>query len=69
MISSNTGNNIRFKIIAQNRGDELVIEIIGQGLHMQRNARELLKQPDVLRGFTAEDIAKIGLAAGMAIAA
>ena len=69
MTSFPQNHDIRFKIIAQNRGDELEIEIVGQGLHMKRTARELLKQPDILRGFAPEDIAAIGLAAGMMIAA
>jgi hypothetical protein len=56
-----------FKIVAQNRGDELVIEIVDRGLFMIRKARDILKDSTLLQGFSQEDASKIGLAAGMEI--
>jgi carbon storage regulator len=66
---NNENKTVRFKLVAQNRGDELVIEILDQGLLMIRSAREVIKNPELLYGFSPEDIARIGLAAGMELAA
>ncbi len=62
-------HSIRFKLIAQNRGDELVIEIVDKKLFMIRRARDIIKDRELLCGFSQEDAAHIGVAAGMAIAA
>jgi hypothetical protein len=60
--------SIRFKLTAQNRGDELVIEIIKQKLYMLRRARDIIRDAELLSGFSQEDVARIGFTAGMEIA-
>lgn len=66
-MEANNNCSILYKLIAQNRNDEMLIEIIDQKLFMIRTAREILKTPDLINGFSPEDASKIGVAAGMAV--
>jgi hypothetical protein len=59
---------VRFRLIANNRGDELVIKIIDQKLFMIRRARDIVQDAELLRGFSQEDAAHIGVTVGMEIA-
>jgi len=69
MTDSNPSKNnmIRYKLIAINRGDELVIEIIDQKLFMVRTAREVLKNPNLINGFSLEHAVMIGVVARIEI--
>jgi hypothetical protein len=66
-LSNSSSGSIRYKLIAQYRNDELLIEILGQGLFMRRTAREVMRTPELLSGLSSEHAAYIGLAAGMAL--
>lgn len=59
--------SIRYRLIAQYRHDELLLEILGQNLFMRRTAREVMRTPELLNGLSPEHAAYVGLAAGMAL--
>lgn len=66
VINENESNNaIRYKLIAQNRHGELIIEIIAQRLLMLKKAREIILDNELLQGFATVDSARIGVIAGM----
>jgi hypothetical protein len=69
MTITNNRTTVRYKLIAQNRGDQMVIEIVDQKLFMIRTAREILKDEKLVNGFSPEHAARIGIAAGMALVA
>ncbi len=54
----------RYYIIAQNRGDELIVGIEGSSYQLVKNARELLKNSDMLNGFSPKEAALIGVIVG-----
>jgi hypothetical protein len=63
-----TDIHVRYRLVAQNRGDKLVIEIVEQKLYMIKTACEILKMPGLINGFSLEHAAQIGFIAGMQIA-
>lgn len=58
----------RFKLIAQNRHDNLIIEVVGENIFLVKTAWEVISSPDLLHGLPREDLVIIAVAAGMAIA-
>jgi hypothetical protein len=66
--NKNFWNQIRYKLVATNRGGELVIEIIDQKLYFIKKAHELLKNTELLSEFSPRDVAIIGVTAGVEIA-
>lgn len=66
---SPTTATIRYKILAQHTNDLLIIEIIGHTQHLIKTAREILTDPCMLQGFSFDDVALIGVIAGMEIGA
>ena len=64
-VQNHNTNPARFKIVAQNRGDELVIEIADQKNFLIRKACDIVKDIEFLQNFSCADVARIGVIAGM----
>lgn len=54
-------NQIRYQLIAQHRGNRLIVNILGGGgLYFIRSAQQIFNNPDLLNGFSQEEAALIG---------
>lgn len=58
-MNKETQSNIRYRIYAQNRGDILIIEIIGTEFFISRKAHEILADSNFIQGFSQKEIAII----------
>jgi hypothetical protein len=61
----NIESPIRYRLLAHNSDDLLIIEIIGQPYHLRKKPHEILGEPQLLDGFSNTDAAMIGVIAGM----
>ena len=57
-------NQILYKIVAQYRGNKLIINIIGKGLQFMQSAQQIFNSPELLNGFSQEEAALIGYIVG-----
>jgi len=57
-------NQIRYQIIAQYRGNKLMVNILGKGLYFMRSANQIFNNPTLLNGFSQEEAALIGYIVG-----
>ena len=57
-------SQIRYQIIAQYRGNKLIVNILGKGLYFMRSAQQIFNSPDLLNGFSQEEAALIGYIVG-----
>lgn len=57
-------NQIRYEIIAQYRGNKLMVNILGRGLYFIRSAQQIFNSPAILNGFSQEEAALIGYIVG-----
>ena len=57
-------NQIRYQIIAQCRGDRLVVSILQKDLCFIKTARQIFNDPMLLGGFSQQEAALIGYIVG-----
>ncbi len=57
-------SEIRYQIIAQYRGNRLVVNILGKHLCFVGGARQIFSNPDLLSGFSQKEAALIGYIVG-----
>ncbi|MES2998081.1 MAG: hypothetical protein V4700_02035 [Pseudomonadota bacterium] len=57
-------NQIRYQIIAQYRGNRLMVNILGKNLYFMRSAHQIFNNPDLLNGFSQKEAALIGYIVG-----
>jgi hypothetical protein len=55
---------IRYQIVAQYRGNGLIVNILGKGLCFMSSARQIFNNTDLLSGFSQEEAALIGYIVG-----
>jgi hypothetical protein len=60
----NISEQTRYQIIAQNRNNTLLVNIIGQGLYFIRTADQIFSAPGLITGFSQEEAALIGYIVG-----
>lgn len=61
------GDNVRFKLHAENRDGTLIIRNLEQNNYFISTPVELVHNKNLLDGFSREDITLIGISAGIAI--
>lgn len=54
----------RYSLTAQDRDNQLTIEIIGENLFLRKTAQEIISNPALIAGFPPEQAAVIGYIAG-----
>ena len=60
------GCAVKYQVVAQERGDVLTIQIGKGKTYFRKQAQEIMKEPELLKGFNGQDASLIGYIAGMA---
>jgi hypothetical protein len=60
----NISEQIRYQIIAQYRDNNILANILGQGLYFMRTAHQIFTAPTLINGFSQEEAALIGYIVG-----
>lgn len=49
-------NNYRYRLVSQSRNNQLVIEVIGERYRLLKDAKDVLSDETMMRGFSANDL-------------